>query len=85
MTPPTSGPILMSGAMVRATRNLICRLCRGTGSLFCMQGKPEFYQCPACGGAGARVMYGPKVIEVKRWHSHPVNIDQFETRKDAQR
>lgn len=47
--------------------DLRCHLCHGAGSLFCMQGSAEWYECPACGGAGVRAMVGPRVIEVARF------------------
>lgn len=35
----------------------LCRLCLGAGRFFCMQdGQREWYACPACGGAGVRVL-----------------------------
>jgi hypothetical protein len=44
---------------------MICGLCRGSGSLFCKQshGGFEHYECPACGGCGCRVQYGPATIQ----------------------
>jgi DnaJ-class molecular chaperone len=36
---------------------MICRTCRGAGNIFTHPG--EWWPCPACGGAGVRVMYGP--------------------------
>lgn len=42
---------------------MTCALCRGSGNLFCQQdGRREWYRCVGCGGAGARVMYGPAGI-----------------------
>lgn len=46
--------------------NLICRLCRGFGSLFTQQnGSHEWYVCPACGGCGVRAVFGPATIKYK--------------------
>lgn len=34
---------------------MICKLCQGSGNLICFpSGKPEWWQCPACGGEGVR-------------------------------
>lgn len=49
--------------------NNICALCRGRGSIFCVQAKQaEWWTCQACGGAGVRVMHGPAEIEIKTKH-----------------
>jgi hypothetical protein len=49
--------------------SLICALCRGAGSRFCMQnGEREWWDCQACGGTGVRVQFGPALI-VPRRHS----------------
>lgn len=38
--------------------NGLCRLCSGSGHLFCYQdGQREFWPCPACGGVGARAVF----------------------------
>lgn len=42
---------------------MLCGLCKGSGNFFCTQdGAREWWTCPACGGAGVRIMYGPAVI-----------------------
>ena len=42
---------------------MTCKLCAGTGALTCLQGdKREWWDCPACGGAGARVVFGPALF-----------------------
>jgi len=42
----------------------LCRLCQGSGHLMCHQdGKREFWQCPACGGFGARALFAPPVVQ----------------------
>ena len=44
----------------------LCRLCGGSGHLFCYQnGKREFWDCPACGGIGARALFSRPEV-----HSH---------------
>ena len=44
----------------------LCSLCRGSGHLMCWQeGVREFWDCPACGGAGCRTMHGKPVYNVK--------------------
>ena len=46
---------------------MLCKLCHGSGNLFCIQnGKMEWWPCPACGGAGARIMYGSAVLTRKK-------------------
>lgn len=41
----------------------LCSLCQGSGSLMCFQdGDSEFWDCPACGGAGARALFAPAHI-----------------------
>jgi hypothetical protein len=41
----------------------LCRLCGGSGHLLCYQdGKREFWQCPACGGVGARALFAAPTI-----------------------
>lgn len=43
--------------------HMVCALCRGAGHMFIAQlGRYEWWPCPACGGCGARVQYGPAVI-----------------------
>lgn len=43
-----------------------CNLCRGYGTLMCVQaGSYEWHTCPACGGAGTRVLFGPPTIRVR--------------------
>lgn len=39
----------------------VCKLCRGDGSLLAAN-VMEFWDCPACGGCGASVQYGPRTI-----------------------
>jgi hypothetical protein len=41
---------------------MLCPLCRGSGNLFCFQGRPLWWTCSACGGAGVMVMHGPAAI-----------------------
>lgn len=54
---------------------MICRTCNGSGHLYTHPA--EWWPCPACGGAGARVMFGPAVWTRRRRHnarekpSHP--------------
>lgn len=44
----------------------LCALCRGSQNLVCFPGgKPEWWQCPACGGAGARTMMQPATVHVR--------------------
>lgn len=41
----------------------LCSLCGGSGHLLCHQdGKREFWDCPACGGVGARALFSRPVI-----------------------
>lgn len=41
----------------------LCSLCGGSGTLMCWQaGQPEFWDCPACGGGGARAQFAPRNI-----------------------
>lgn len=43
----------------------LCSTCKGSGSLFSVHnGKREWWRCPACGGAGARVQHGPATIRI---------------------
>lgn len=43
----------------------LCTLCHGNGSLFTVQnGSREWWTCPACGGAGVRVLHGPAHIRI---------------------
>ncbi len=35
----------------------LCRTCNGSGSIWTPQ--DEWWPCPACGGAGARFLFGP--------------------------
>lgn len=40
----------------------LCNVCRGSGHFLAWTaGKPEFWPCPCCGGAGARAMFGPAI------------------------
>jgi hypothetical protein len=42
---------------------MICRVCPGTGWIaHIVRGTLEFWRCPCCGGAGARIVYGPAII-----------------------
>lgn len=44
----------------------LCSLCRGAGSLMCYQdGKREFWECPACSGVGARVLFGRPTVTMR--------------------
>jgi hypothetical protein len=44
---------------------MTCALCFGSGNLMCSQnGQREWWPCVACGGSGARVIYGPPTIRV---------------------
>jgi len=42
---------------------MTCKLCHGSGSLVAFaNGRPQFWTCPCCGGAGASIVYGPAMI-----------------------
>lgn len=44
----------------------LCQLCRGSGHLMCFQdGRREFWDCPACGGAGARALFAQPAYRVQ--------------------
>jgi hypothetical protein len=44
----------------------LCGLCRGSGHLMCYQdGNREFWECPACGGVGARALFGKPTIKMR--------------------
>jgi ribosomal protein L37AE/L43A len=46
---------------------MLCPTCPGSGHLLTYhRGVREFWSCPACGGAGVRVMYGPPTINIHR-------------------
>lgn len=49
---------------------MICKTCTGTGSILtCNSGVSrglEFWSCPACGGNGVRIMFGPPEIHVHK-------------------
>jgi hypothetical protein len=55
---------------------MICKLCGGAGNLFCHQdGRREWWPCPACGGAGARLQFAPPSISAhaprwEKWRNH---------------
>jgi DnaJ-class molecular chaperone len=40
----------------------LCKTCHGSGTILTVTDTLEFWPCPACGGAGARFMYGPAVF-----------------------
>lgn len=45
----------------------LCGLCRGARNFFCVQaGTCEWHECPACGGAGVRALFGPAEIRGDR-------------------
>lgn len=48
---------------------MLCRTCNGSGSLYTHPA--EWWPCPACGGAGVRVMYGPAVFTKRRCKPTP--------------
>lgn len=83
MTPPTSGPILMSGAMVRAKELERLREAAHEAPLnkiFTDHKGNRSLGTHSMAWARASREYGEALRA-----SYPVNIDQFETRKDAQR
>lgn len=44
-----------------------CQLCAGFGSKFCIQnGNKEWWDCPACGGAGTRIVCAPATIQMHK-------------------
>lgn len=44
---------------------MTCGLCRGSGHLFCHHaGRREWWACPGCQGAGARLQCGPAEIRL---------------------
>jgi ribosomal protein L37AE/L43A len=46
---------------------MICSTCHGSGALLTMhRDSREFWDCPACGGAGCRVLYGPPTIKIHK-------------------
>lgn len=43
---------------------MTCTVCPGSGYLLhSHRGKWEWWPCPACGGAGARIVYGPPTFD----------------------
>ena len=47
----------------------LCLTCRGAGSLYTSH--LEWWTCPACGGAGARFLFGPPIIGPKTRRKDP--------------
>lgn len=46
---------------------MICKLCRGSGSLVCFdEGKPIWWECPCCGGMGCKALNGPDIIKIHK-------------------
>ena len=46
---------------------MLCRICQGSGSIQTFhEGKPEFWNCPCCGGAGVSIQNGPAEIHIIR-------------------
>ena len=47
---------------------MLCRLCQGAGNFFVQQrgSGREWYVCPACGGAGVRMLYRPPTITIAK-------------------
>ncbi len=46
---------------------MLCILCKGSGSLMAFKGKPHWWDCPACVGAGVSEMHGPATILIKKF------------------
>jgi DnaJ-class molecular chaperone len=44
----------------------LCKTCHGTGNILTFDNKPEWWPCPACGGAGSRIVYGVSQISINR-------------------
>lgn len=41
----------------------LCTLCKGACNLVCFpDGKPEWWRCPACGGAGVKAQFAPPLV-----------------------
>lgn len=46
---------------------MICPLCRGSGNLFCLyEGKPVWFTCQWCGGAGVLFLGVTSIPKGKR-------------------
>ena len=46
---------------------MLCKLCGGRQHLLCMQAvKLEWWDCPACGGAGVRALGAPATLRLGR-------------------
>jgi DnaJ-class molecular chaperone len=44
---------------------MICGVCKGPGHLLEMRdSKPLWWTCPACGGDGVTILYGPPTIKI---------------------
>lgn len=44
---------------------MTCSLCKGAQNLFCVQaGRREWWNCPACDGAGTRVLSAPSMLRI---------------------
>lgn len=41
-----------------------CKTCHASGNIMTFDGRPEFWPCPACGGAGARFQFGPPTVHI---------------------
>jgi len=46
---------------------MMCSTCDGIGNLFNLHGQArEWWPCPACGGAGVRMLYGPAELKISK-------------------
>jgi DnaJ-class molecular chaperone len=55
----------------------LCSTCHGSGSIFCVQiGVLEWWNCPGCGGAGVRALFGPPTIHIHNNRKKKIRKDK---------
>lgn len=52
---------------------MLCSVCRGSGNIISFpNGKPEWWDCVKCGGAGVTVLFSPPTIKL-----HKIQFDKW--------
>jgi DnaJ-class molecular chaperone len=44
---------------------MLCNVCEGSGNILVMKPVLQWWDCPACGGAGVREQHGAPVVNAK--------------------